>query len=220
MRSSRRFVAVRTLVVLAITFGMVVGLATTAEAKRINSVKGLKKSCAKGSGTYTQGAGGTSALCDLPGGKTIVCSDKQRKCTAVDTIKRELVVEDGVITPDGVKLTTQPTPDSQEWSNRAGVDVLTDVCASVGGDFITSAEGSLGACAIPAATVVCTDTSGTCAGVAPKKVVRDLLRVLIDSFASCRVSTPSPSQPTATSSTTTTSTPEPTTTTTEGASIL
>lgn len=225
MGTSRRSgsrAAVRALAVLVIGSGLVVGLGTPAEAKRINSTKELKKSCAKGNGTFSQV--GKAAICDVSGGKTVFCSDKTKKCQVFDTIKREqsdgeeeeLGVGETVITPNGVKLTTAVVPDSQTWKNRASVAVLGDVCANVGGDFVSSTDGTLGACGTPTATVLCQDSSATCAGVAREKVVRDLMAVLIDTAAACRAPAspvPSSPRPTAPSSTTTTSVPATTTTT-------
>jgi hypothetical protein len=157
---------IRALAVLAIASGLVVGTATIAEAKQINSVKELKASCAKGSGTFTAGVNSTSGICDLPGGKTVYCNNKTKKCSAVDTIKARVAPKDSVRAPKGVELTTQTVSDSHVWKQKLSIPVLTDVvCPSLGGDF--AAAATIGACSTPTATIICTDNAGTnCLGIA------------------------------------------------------
>jgi hypothetical protein len=223
MRSSRWSgfrVGVRALAVLAIASGVVVGAATAAEAKPINSVKELKASCAKGNGKFTLGGGGTG-LCDLPGGKTVIC-DKggkgKKKCRAVTTIARGLVPQDTVRAPNGVKLTTQGVSDSPAFNPKVNVAALRDVvCTSLGGSFVASADGTIGACSTATTTIICNDTSPgkSCVGIADTKKhaasVSKRVKAVVPEGAG---GTPSPSTTATTGGTSTTTTTSPSSTTT------
>ncbi len=73
----------RTLVILAVAALPVVGLASPADAKPVNSVKALKSSCAKGNGSYFQSNDGTVGVCLVKGGD-VTCDDTKtgNKCTS------------------------------------------------------------------------------------------------------------------------------------------
>jgi hypothetical protein len=84
-----RYVA-RTLFILAVAALPVVGLASPAAAKPINSVSELKSSCAKGTGTFVQSNDGTLGVCVLKDGSDVTCDDMKSgsKCTGTTARKQ------------------------------------------------------------------------------------------------------------------------------------
>ena len=70
----------RTLVILVVAALAVVAVASPAAGKPINSVKELKASCAKGTGTFF--GGGSIGACVLKDGGDVICDDKKKgkKC--------------------------------------------------------------------------------------------------------------------------------------------
>ena len=164
---------VRAFAVVAIGSGLVVGVATVAEAEPVLDVKGLKASCAKGNGTYTEvknSNGSVGGACEVSGG-VVSCTtqkDGTSQCGAVRYRRATAVATDTVRADNGLKLTTQGEPDSHVWKQKVSVSTLTDVCASVNGDLLASANATLGTCSTPTATFICTGTlSGTnCVGFA------------------------------------------------------
>jgi hypothetical protein len=173
MRVSRREgrFGIRAVAVLAVASSVLVMMGTVAEAKRINSVAGLRQSCAKGTGTFSVSADGQSAICDLKGGKTVVCDNKTKKCQGVKTIKARLVPEDTVELTPGETLTTQTVSSSQVFRRNVDFGLTGDVCAGLDGEFLVSVNGGLSACATSKAMIICADASSgkNCTGIAYKK---------------------------------------------------
>jgi len=159
--------AIGAIVMLAIASGLLVGTATIAEAKQINSVDQLEKSCSKGTGSFSRSK--TTGICVVKGG-SVTCVNKTPKgvpkCTGHRY--RSLAPTDTVRAPNGVELTTQAVPDSQIWRQRLSIPALTDtVCPGLDGEFVASADATIGACAAPTAKIICTDAPGTnCLGIA------------------------------------------------------
>ena len=165
---------IRAVAVLAIGLGVVVGVATAAGAEPVLDVKGLKASCAKGNGTYTEvtnSNGSVGGACAVSGG-VVSCTtqkDGTSQCGAI-RYREGAVVPTDTVRADGLKLTTQGAPDSHVWKQEVSVDTLPDVCASLNGDLIASADATLGTCTTPTATFICTDASGkNCVGFADTK---------------------------------------------------
>jgi hypothetical protein len=213
MNSSRRRGlrgGIRALALLAIASSVVVGIATAAEAKQINSVSQLKSSCAKGNGNFVAIEGGVG-VCEVKGG-AVVCDDnkKGKKCEGFRYSKRGVVPAETVRAP-GVTLTTQTVPDSRVWKQTLSVPDLGDVvCPSLGGRFVASADATLGACGTPTATIFCKYTIGrySCVGVAnTEKQAKSIPKEIKTVVSGNAGGTPST---TGASPTTNTSTPLPT----------
>jgi hypothetical protein len=162
---------------LAISSGVVVGVATVAVAEPVKDTKSLKESCAKGNGLYipdTRGGGPEFGVCEVQGGM-VWCADKKdgsSECHGVRTPKRTLVPTDTVRADNGVSLTTQGVSDLRVWKQKLSIPTLTDVvCSSLGGDVLASADARFGTCATSTATIVCKDgLPGTnCVGFADTK---------------------------------------------------
>ena len=174
MGPSKRW-GTRALAMLTISSVAVVWTTTAAHAKQINSVSQLKASCAKGNGKFTQVGKGAkaSAICDVQGG-TVTCSNTppkgQPKCTGThDSDFARFVPTKDVKGAHGVVLTTQEVSDSHLWTQNVGVaDLGGVVCANLGGQFLSSANGALGTCTTPTATLICraTGAGGSCVGIA------------------------------------------------------
>jgi putative hemolysin len=216
MDLSRLRYGIRALALLAIASSVVVGVATAAEAAPINDTKTLKRVCNKVSDAKyysVQNSGGTAAVCDFPGGTSIVCNDAKKKdrCAYVATNpQRGLVPQKHTFQlPNGVKLTVQTVPDSHVWKQRVSVSTLTDVvCPSLGGQSVASPDGTSGLCSTPTVAIVCKDTSpGTnCLGLADTKKHAKSISKQTEAVVSGNTgSTPSPS-----STATTTELPTPT----------
>jgi hypothetical protein len=194
------------LAMLAIAAGLVVGTATVAEAASVNNVKDLKSACTKAGGSYAQTTSGSAAICDLAGGKTVYCNNKQKgksKCQVVDTIKARVVPQDSVRAPNGVELTTQTVPDSQVWNQKLSMPALSDVvCPRLGGDFVASADATIGACGTPTATIICTDSAGTnCVGIAGTEkqadsIPKQIKRTVANAGSASTSPTTAPTSPT------------------------
>jgi hypothetical protein len=171
-RWSGRRGGIRALVALAIASSVVIGVATAAEAKRVNSVAQLKSSCAKGNGTFVSIEGGVG-VCEVKGG-AVVCDDnkKGKKCEGFHYSKREVVPAETVRGAHGVSLTTETVSDSNVWKQKLSVpDLGNVVCPSLGGRFVASADATLGACGAPTVTILCKYTIGryVCIGSADTK---------------------------------------------------
>lgn len=174
MGASRQWVS-RAIAVLVIASVGVVWAATAAHAKQINSVSQLKASCAKGNGKFTQVGKGAkaSAICDVQGG-TVTCSNTppkgQPKCSGThDSDFARFVPTGSVKGANGVVMTTQEVSDSHVWTQNVGVaDLGGGVCANLGGKFLSSADGALGTCTTPTATLLCraTGAGSSCVGIA------------------------------------------------------
>src|SRR5689334_567006 len=174
MGPSKRW-GTRALAMLTIASVTVIWVATAAHAKQINSVSQLKASCAKGNGTYTQVGKGAkaAAICDVQGG-TVICQNTppkgQPKCAGFhDSDFARLVPTQDVKGAHGVVLTTPEVSDSHLWNQNVGVaDLGGVVCANLGGQFLSSANGALGTCTTPTATLLCRDTGAgsSCLGIA------------------------------------------------------
>jgi len=218
---SSRWWGVRALAVLAIGSGLVVVVATAAYAEPVLTVKDLKASCAKGNGTYTEvknSNGSVGGACEVSGG-VVSCTtqkDGTSNCGAIRFRGATAVATDTVRADNGLKLATQGEPDSHVWKQKVSVATLTDVCASLNGDLLASANAMLGTCSTPTATFICTGTlPGTnCVGFADTtkhaKSISKQIKAVLPQYEG---GTPSPSTTAATggSSPTTTTAKAPTT---------
>jgi hypothetical protein len=213
MRSSKWWGS-RAIAVLAVASVALMWAAPDAGAKQINSAQELKKSCAKGNGTFT-GVGNppTSGVCDVQGGY-VVCMNNppkgQPKCHGLRYAARSAVPAEDVRGAHGVVMTTQKVSDSQVWKQNVSVAGLRDVvCTNLGGQFIASPDSAIGTCVTQTATIVCNDTlaGANCLGLAGTKKQADSLSKQAKTAAA---GIPSSTAPSSTTPATTTTTKAPT----------
>src|SRR5438045_136373 len=136
MGSSTRW-GVRVVAVVAVTSSVVVGAATAADAKQINSVNALKSSCAKGNGVFIGTSDGSFGVCQVKGGE-VICDDKKKgkKCQGYRNAKRGVIPAETVRGAHGVTISTRDVPGSQMWKQKLTVANLGDaLCSGFHGQF-------------------------------------------------------------------------------------
>jgi len=220
MRTSKRS-EIRAIVLFTMASVVVVWAATVAYAKPINSVAELKSSCAKGNGIFWQSDDGQSGICEVKGGD-VICKNHADgpKCQGYRNEAQLLIPVRAVSGADGVTLTSQEVPTSQTWKQNLSVASLRyAVCSNLGGQFVGSADGTLGTCTTPTATLLCknTGTGSICVGLADTKRHANTLSKQAKAAvrgrprSTARTSTTATTAPTTTiSGSTATSTPKPT----------
>jgi putative hemolysin len=231
MDASRRW-GVRGLVVLAVTLVTVLALATAADAVTVRiftvtSADVVEDLCRKDGGsltTSTDAKGVTTTVCVFPDGEVITCVGTS--CVGVVPRKLQPLLDD--IRAVGGTQVREPSPDSKVWvetgpKNINTVGVLQQAgCSDLGGEFVSSPDGTVGQCRTPTATVVCQKikSKSTCAGFADtKKHAASTRKKVKASLKTSSTTTPGGSTTTSGATTTTTgatTTTRPTTPTTRG----
>ena len=117
---------------------------------------------------------------------------------------------------NGVVMTTQAVSDSHLWTQNVGVaDLGGAVCTNLGGKFLSSADGALGTCTTPTATLLCraAGAGSSCVGIADTSKHADSISKRAKAAAGRTTASTAPSSTTpatTTTNTTTSSTPAPT----------
>jgi hypothetical protein len=165
--------------VFTIAVVTVLALATAAGALRfVITFQGmtrdqLRSVCAAAGGTIAE-PNATTTVCFFPNGGFVSCTGD----SCVGMVPRKLQLQPLVneVRAAGVSDVKVVSDKSKKWVQTAptnvsdAVGVMRDgACSSLGGEFITSPEGTSGMCQTPTAIVFCENKKNTCSGFADAK---------------------------------------------------
>jgi hypothetical protein len=179
MNVSRRW-GIRSLAVIAVTVGALLALATTASAETRVFVPPhlgvVQLECLQKGGVWIAIPAATpgglpGGVCVFPDGGTWICQDNF--CTA-NTPRKNVQALLNDIRDVGGRSVREPSDHSKVWVQTGPTNINTvggmqeAGCRHLRGEFVSIADGAVGQCRTPTATVVCQNvtTRNTCSGFA------------------------------------------------------